>query len=118
MRTIHRPSKEDILDGLKLLGLVVFIFAAWILLLWATSSSANAQSVTRQGKIFIQQSNSNKIEKDTATLTGYYYQTADGTKYPIYISSKGKCFIWRTSTKTGKQYKMYLPEITKQLNSK
>lgn len=118
MKTIYRPSKEDILDGLKLLGLVVFIFAAWILLLWATSSPANAQSVTRQGKIFIQQSNSNKIEKDTATLTGYYYQTADGTKYPIYISSKGKCFILRTSSKTGKQYKQYLPEITKQLAKK
>ena len=116
MKLFYRPSKEDILDSLKLLGLVVFIFAVWALLLWVTTSPANAQSVTRQGKIFIQQSNSNKIEKDTATLTGYYYQTADGTKYPIYISSKGKCFILRTSSKTGKQYRQYLPEVTKQLS--
>lgn len=118
MRTIHRPSKEDILDGLKLLGLVVFIFAAWILLLWATSSSANAQTVVRKGHSFYQQQSTNKIAKDSAVFTGYHYFDTKGIRYPIYISSKGKCFIWRTSAKTGKPYKQYLPEITKQLNSK
>ena len=116
MRSFHHLSKDDILDSLKLLGLVVFIFVVWALLLWITTSPAKAQSVTRQGKLFIQQSNSNKIEKDTATLTGYYYVTSDGTRYPIYKSSKGKCFIIRTSSKTGKEYRQYLPEVTKQLS--
>lgn len=116
MRTIHRPSKEDILDGLKLLGLVVFIFAAWILLLWVTSSPANAQTVVRKGHSFYQQSNSNKIAKDSVTFTGYHYFDSKGVRYPIYISSKGKCFIIRTSSKTGKEYRQYLPEVTKQLS--
>lgn len=96
-------------------GIIVGLIACFLLAHWCEVS---AQSVTRKGNTFYQESNSNKIEKDTATLTGYYYQTADGTKYPIYISSKGKCFILRTSSKTGKQYKQYLPEITKQLTKK
>lgn len=94
-------------------GIVVGLLFIFLIVHWC-----DAQSVTRNGNTFYQESNSNKIEKDTATLTGYYYQTADGTKYPIYISSKGKCFILRTSSKTGKQYKQYLPEVTKELAKK
>lgn len=78
--------------------------------------SADAQSVVRKGNTFYQQSNSNKIEKDSAVFSGYHYFDTKGIRYPIYISSKGKCFIFRTSAKTGKQYKQYLPEITKQLS--
>ena len=50
-----------------------------------------------------------------AKMTKYFYMTVDRTKYPIYISSDRKCFIIRTSTKTGKQYRQYLPEVTKKL---
>ena len=32
-----------------------------------------------------------------AKMTKYFYTTADKTKYPIYMSSDGKCFIIRTS---------------------
>ena len=58
------------------------------------------------------------VDKSTikdAKMTKYYYLTADGTKYPIYMSSDGKCFIIRTSSKHGKKYRQYLPEITKKL---
>ena len=48
-------------------------------------------------------------------LTKYFYITANGVKYPIYMSSTGECFIVKTSTMTGKQYKQYLTEISKQL---
>ena len=50
-------------------------------------------------------------------LTQYFYMTAGMTKYPIYQSRDGKYFIIRTSAKTGKTYKQYLPEVTKQINS-
>lgn len=113
MRRIHIPTKKELIQGILWVAFVLFLlFGAAFL------CSITAQNVTRKGKCFYQQSNSNKIEKDSATLTGYYYQTTDGTKYPIYMSSKGKCFIWRTSSKTGKPYKQYLPEITKQLSGK
>lgn len=112
-RSIHRPTWKEILQAT-----LWAVFAFILIFLCAALQECRAQNVVRKGNTFYQQSNSNKIEKDSATLTGYYYQTADGTKYPIYMSSKGKCFILRTSSKTGKQYRQYLPEITKQLNSK
>jgi len=50
-----------------------------------------------------------------AKMTKYFYTTADKTKYPIYMSSDGKCFIIRTSIRKGKQYRQYLPQMTKRL---
>ena len=92
------------------------IVALVFILLWMHHES-KAQSVTRQGNVFVQDSSkSNKIQKDHPLLTKYYYLASDGTKYPIYMSANGKCFIIRTSSKTGKQYKQYLPEVTKQLS--
>lgn len=109
-RTIHCPTKKEFMQSLFWM-----LFVFFLIFVCATFQECRAQSVVRNGKMFIQQSNSNKIEKDSATLTGYFYIDAKGVKYPIYVSSKGKCFIWRTSAKTGRPYKQYLPEITKQL---
>ena len=64
---------------------------------------------------------SSSIKTDSisdAVLTKYFYVTASGVKYPIYMKKTGKCFIIRTSTKTGKQYRQYLPEISKQYSHK
>ena len=111
-RTIHHPTWKEMLQAVLWVVLAfTFIF------LGAAFQECRAQNVVRNGKMFIQQSNSNKIEKDSATLTGYFYVDAKGVRYPIYMSSKGKCFIWRTSSKTGKPYKQYLPEITKQIST-
>lgn len=33
-----------------------------------------------------------------------------GTQYPIYTSPKGRCYILKTSKKTGKEYRQYLPK--------
>lgn len=49
-------------------------------------------------------------------LTQYFYIAADMRKYPIYQSRDGKCFIIRTSARTGGKYKQYLPEMPKQAN--
>ena len=80
-----------------------------------------AQNVICQGNTFVQQPDSSAhqlipVKKDNPTLTKYFYQTVDGTKYPIYMSANGKCFIMRKSLKTGKVYRQYLPEITKHLS--
>lgn len=50
-----------------------------------------------------------------AKMTKYFYFTTDEKKHPIYMAPDGKCFIIRTSSKHGKQYRQYLPEITKKL---
>ena len=70
-----------------------------------------AQNVVRNGNTFTQQSK----PKTEAKVTQYTYIDRDGVKYPIYLSSKGKYFIIKTSKKTGKQYRQYLPKVEEQL---
>lgn len=49
-----------------------------------------------------------KVEfKDTATNHTYEIQDI---KYPVFKSKSGAFYIWKTSKKTGKKYRMYLPK--------
>jgi len=111
-RSIHMPTRREMLQAFAYVAL-----AFTLIFLCAALQECRAQTVVRKGHSFYQQSNSNKIAKDSVTFTGYHYFDSKGVRYPIYISSKGKCFIIRTSLKTGKTYKQYLPEITKQLSN-
>lgn len=77
-------------------------------------SAAYAQEVVRNGNTFTQ--TSKKKAKEAFMTTPYTYVASDGTKYPIYVSGNGKYFIIRKSAKTGKEYRQYLPEVTKQLS--
>lgn len=78
--------------------------------------TANAE-VKREGDTF-------KVEqtlKANDTQTKYTWEDKDGNKYPIFITKRGACYILRTSKKTGKEYKYYLPKdiqetIKKELN--
>ena len=74
------------------------------------SQHTQAQNVIRNGKVFIQYSTSGDSIK-----TDYEYQDREGVKYTIYLSSKGKAYVWMKSKKTGKLYKRYLPKITQML---
>lgn len=112
-RSIHRPTWKEILQAT-----LWAVFAFTLIFLSAALQECRAQNVVRKGHSFYQQQSTNKIAKDSVVFSGYYYFDAKGIRYPIYMSSKGKCFILRTSSKTGKQYRQYLPEITRQLNSK
>lgn len=70
-------------------------------------------NVKLEGSIFVEQT----VElKDTKTNLSY--KDKKGNIYPIYLSKRGKAYIIRVSKKTGKEYKQYLPEVTKQLNGK
>lgn len=53
--------------------------------------------------------------------TGLYYQDSKGNQYLIYKSENGKFYVIKTSSKTGKEYKYYLPQklqeaLKKELN--
>lgn len=69
-------------------------------------SIINAE-VKREGDTF-------KVEQSSRTSqdekTKYTWEDKEGNKYPIYITKRGACYILRTSKKTGKQYKYYLPK--------
>ena len=87
------------------LSIIVLILGMLIL-----SQGLQAQNVIRNGKVFVQSSTSGD-----STKTDYEYQDRDGVKYTIYLSSKGKAYVWMKSKKTGKPYKRYLPKITEML---
>ena len=87
-----------------------------ITMMLAFSLVTNAQSVQRQGNTFTQVSNKKSASKETKTK--YTYKDSKGVEYSVYLSSTGKAFIKKTSKKTGKEYKQYVPEIGKQINPK
>ena len=75
-----------------------------------------AQDIKREGNTFVQVK-SEKTSVESYTKTKYTFKAKDGKEYPIYLSKNGKAFIIRTSQKTGKEYKQYLPQVTEQLNN-
>ncbi len=85
------------------------IIIAAITLAFVFALSTHAQNVIRQGDTFIQQC-------DSTTVTKYRYKTKDGKSYPVYLSSRRKAFIIKTSKKTGKEYRQYLPKITEAIS--
>lgn len=94
----------------------LFIMAAMLLALSVNNSSTYAQNVKREGTTFVVSSSRKSAEP---TKTKYTWKVGD-VEYPIYISASGSCYIIKTSKKTGKEYKQYLPkevcaEICKEL---
>lgn len=72
---------------------------------------AEAQAQTRrEGDTFIQQSSRNSAT--SAIKTKYIWEDTKGNSYQIYITSNGRCFVNKVSSKTGKEYKYYLDEET------
>lgn len=76
------------------------------LLIMLTLSMSSFAEVKREGNNF-------KVEqtsKASDTQTKYTWEDKEGNKYPIFITKKGACYVLRTSKKTGKEYKYYLPK--------
>lgn len=70
-----------------------------------------AQAQTkREGNTFIQQPSRNSAT--SAVKTKYIWEDTKGNSYQIYITSNGRCFVNKVSSKTGKEYKYYLDEET------
>lgn len=92
--------------------LVAIIIFALVYFMFFICATAQAQSVQRQGNTF--------IAVDTTTTVKYHetdllYVDKDKKVYNIYMSQNGSAFIFKISKKTGKKYRKYLPEVTKQL---
>ena len=90
----------------RILGIIVLILG-----FLAITHGMRGQNVVLQGKTFVQQTTTGD-----SINTGYYYQDAQGYKYPVFLSSKRKAYCWVRS-KNGKLYKKYMPKITEQLNA-
>ena len=78
------------------------------------ATSCNAQSYTRNGNTFI--SSTGERSKSEPIKTKFTWKDSKGNEYPVYISSTGSCFVIKTSSKTGKEYRNYLgPDISMQI---
>lgn len=69
-----------------------------------------AQDYQRNGKEFSPVKKERSVSASEDVKTGYTYKDSKGKVYDIYMSKKGACYIIRTSSKTGNQYKSYLPK--------
>lgn len=89
-------------------GIITGLVFIVLLVLWC--NKAGAQSViTRKGNMFIQDTVSKK--KTSPVPTEYHYVDSDGTVYTVYVVH----YVIKKSSKTGKDYKKYLPELTHQI---
>ena len=79
----------------------------------ARRAEAQTPSTTQVADTTKEQSSNHNIDRGTKTQ---YNDTIAGKVYPVFLSAKGKAFVWRTSKNTGKEYKMYRPEIGKRIN--
>ena len=79
-----------------------------LLICLALGIQGYSQEYKRNGKEF--STVKQEKTKSSETKTGYTWKDSDGNVYDIYISSRGSCYIYRTSRKTGKLYKYYLPK--------
>ena len=101
------------------------IFVAAIMLLSVVlGAQAGEKGVeyTQNGTEFVQTPKSNNGGAKE-TKTGCTWIDSKGVKYDIYMSSKGRCYVYKTSKKSGKQYKYYLPkemdaQVAAQMNKK
>jgi hypothetical protein len=76
------------------------------LLIALFSIASYSQDVIKEGKTFKVQTTQTTSEQQTE----YTWEDKKGVKYPIFISKNGACYIKRISSKTGKEYKQYLPK--------
>ena len=77
-------------------------------MLLSISLDAQAQSFVKNGSTFEQVSTRSTGSK--ATKTQFNYKDSKGKDYTIFINQNGRCFVNKTSAKTGKEYKYYLNE--------
>ena len=79
----------------------------FMLLIIASVNVAQAQNHQRQGNTYKTVSGATASKE---TRTNFIWETSKGEQYNIYVGPTGSCYIKRTSSKTGKEYKQYLGE--------
>lgn len=84
-------------------------FTLLVIIAAAGIQTTTAQTVSRQGDTFVLAAKE-RAAKATAQKTKYNFTDSKGASYPIYISATGRCFVYKVSAKSGKEYKYYLPE--------
>lgn len=53
--------------------------------------------------------------KSEGEQTKYVYEDDKGNKYPIFVTKNGTCYIKKVSSKSGKEYRQYIPKEIKEI---
>lgn len=64
-------------------------------------------SITVGAKDYVSTKRQSVVNTDSTTTDTY---TISSVKYLVFKSKSGAFYIWKTSKKTGKKYKYYLPK--------
>lgn len=87
-----------------------FVIVA-MMLLAVSVNCVNAQEVKREGNTFSFVSSGRQTTKKDTLQTKYESEDSKCNKYPIIVNKgSGRCYIWKTSSRTGKLYKQYMKE--------
>lgn len=82
------------------------------LLLSTIANAQVSQKIAQADKKLVINETTKTIDLDATSGPTYqnsgYTATLKGVTYPVYVSDKGKMFIFMTSKKSGKQYRKYL----------
>lgn len=86
-----------------------------MLFLLTVGITINAQSFTREGDTFVSSFTGERV-KQQPVKTKFTWKDNKGNVYPVYISSRGSCFVIKGKDKNGKDKRTYLgPEISSQI---
>ena len=92
------PMSEKIIKATIILAVAVGLFS--------TVCRAQDRKIIRQGDTFSYESRAT-TRRDT-TITAYTFKDGKGKTYPICMTAKGRAYVGKTSSKTGKYYRYYL----------
>lgn len=81
-------------------------------------ASAQEHNFTQDGKTFVQGARKGSSRASSDQATAYTWRDSKGNEYPIFLhtyergekAGRTTCYVFKTSAKTGKQYKYYIPE--------
>lgn len=95
---------------LKLALIAVFALTA----IFGIPAICYGQEYQREGNTFVCSSSDKSFSKPIKTK--FNWKDNKGIIYPIYVTEKGSCFVYKISSKTKREYKRYLgPEISKEV---
>lgn len=97
-----------------LLTFIISVIASSNLFAQTASISLTGEEYSRNGNTF----SSITKSKQTPELTPYTWKDSKGNEYPIYISSKGSCFIIKENGNKLYMKKEISMQICKEMNRK
>lgn len=83
---------------------ILTVMAALFVAITISANQADTTQFVRNGNNFTK---TYKVQSNKDTETEYTF-TIGETIYPIWITPNGRCYVIRTSKKSGKQYRQYV----------